>query len=74
MPETTKGKTAALKALAKRRTIKRTPIDNSRSCAGSPMYFPCNSCGEPIGVPESYASRPKLCCECQALKDCGWLE
>jgi hypothetical protein len=40
------------------------------------MYFYCISCGhEAAALPENYISPPpKLCAECQALKDCGWLE
>jgi hypothetical protein len=40
------------------------------------MYFYCISCGGLADVlPESYIGRPsRLCKECQALKDLGWLE
>ncbi len=77
-PATTKGKDAALKALAERReeNAKKKKIDNSSLHAGSLMYFYCKSCdGLADTLPESYISPPKkLCDECQALKDLGWLE
>jgi transcription elongation factor Elf1 len=73
---TAKGKNVALKALADRRkrNEKKRRIDNSSLPAGSPMYFDCLSCNGDIVVPEGYISRPKLCDECGALKDLGWLE
>ncbi len=39
------------------------------------MYFYCISCGYPADEkPEGYLTPPKkLCPECQALKDLGWL-
>ncbi len=76
MPATTQGKQFALKELAERREAnkKKKRIDNSSLPAGSPMYFDCVGCGEAIGVPEGYWSRPSLCEECHALKQLGWLE
>jgi hypothetical protein len=76
MPETEKGKKAALAALGQRRKHKPEQVDNSSLYAGSPMYFYCISCGGLADVlPESYIGSPKrLCKECQALKDLGWLE
>lgn len=76
MPLTTQGKQAALVALAERRANQPDPIDNASLVAGAPMYFYCISCGHLAEVlPESYVSKPrKLCVECQALKDLGWLE
>ena len=78
MPVTTKGKEAALKALARRRAEakKSTHIDNSSLYAGSPMYYYCKSCGALADVlPECHLNPPKkLCDECQAMKDTGWLE
>ncbi len=73
---TTQGKTAALAALGKRREENKTRerIDNASLYAGSPMHFDCLGCGADIVVPESYIARPKLCFECKALKDLGWLE
>jgi len=73
---TEKGKAFALKELQKRRKRNegREKIDNGSLRAGSPMYFYCITCGEVIVVPEDYTSRPKLCPECRALKDLGWLE
>jgi len=77
MPATTKGKKYALKALAERRKKNRKAekIDNSSLHAGSPMYFYCKGCDELADtLPENYISRPKkLCDECQALQDLGWL-
>lgn len=76
MSATVNGKEAALKALADRRANKPERIDNSRLMAGSPMYYYCITCGHTSDVlPECHFSTPrKLCSECQALKDLGWLE
>lgn len=76
MTLTQSGKEAALKALAERRARNKgkPPHDNSKGYAGEPMYFPCVACGDLIGVPENYLTKPSLCRECQALKDVGWLE
>lgn len=76
MPKTSEGKEVALAALAERRALNkdRKRIDNSSLPAGSPMYFGCLSCNGIITVPEGYYSRPKLCEECAALKEMGWLE
>jgi len=73
---TTQGKEVALRALEERRQANRDRerIDNSSLYAGSPMHFDCSGCGEDIVVPENYITCPKLCPECQALKDVGWLE
>jgi len=74
---TTLGKKVALEALAKRREKYKDKDWNAYSAglyAGSPMYFGCKACNDAIVVPESYISRPKLCKECQAMKDLGWLE
>lgn len=73
---TQQGKDAALKALAERRANRPVRIDNASLVAGSPMYFYCISCGHLADVkPEEYTTRPaRLCDECQALKECGWLE
>ena len=75
---TTKGKEFALKALAKRRkeNAKKEKIDNSKLHSGSPMYYYCICCDALADeLPESHTSTPKkLCDECQALKDLGWLE
>lgn len=75
---TTKGKELALAALKQRREENATvvQIDNSKLYAGSPMYFYCISCaGLADRLPESFTCTPKrLCEECQALKDMGWLE
>jgi hypothetical protein len=76
MLATEKGKEAALRALAKRRKDKPKQIDNASLYAESPMYFYCISCGHTADVlPEGYLTTPKkLCAECRALKDLGWLE
>ena len=73
---TTQGKKVALAALAKRRKANKTKkhIDNGSLPAGSPMYFYCDGCDADIIVPEDYIIRPRLCSECKALKDLGWLE
>lgn len=76
MPITTQGKEAALAALADRRAKQPNQVDNAALPAGAPMYFYCKSCGHLSDrLPESYTSVPrKLCVECEALKDLGWLE
>lgn len=77
MPETMKGKKHALAKLAERReqNASRERKDNSTLPAGSPMYYDCKACGEEIAMPEGHIGPPPpLCNECQALKDCGWLE
>lgn len=75
---TQKGKAFALKALAQRRkaNAKKKQIDNAALPAGSSMYFYCISCkGLADTKPESYVTPPKkLCDECKALQDLGWLE
>lgn len=75
-PATLQGKEFALKKLAERRANKPAEINNSSLVAGSPMYFYCKSCGHVSDVlPESYVTPPKrICSECEALKDLGWLE
>lgn len=75
MLATTHGKDYALRELAKRRKRNkgRAPFDNSSLHAGSPMYFPCDACGEPVRHPEDYLTRVRLCVECQALQAMGWL-
>jgi hypothetical protein len=74
-PATTQGKDFALNALEARRTRNkdRPPFDNVSLPAESPMYFACISCGDDIAHPENYLIRVKLCGECQALMDLGWL-
>jgi uncharacterized OB-fold protein len=76
MPITEQGKEAALAALEDRRNNKPKRIDNSSLHAGSSMTFYCVSCGHVSDVlPESYTSPPtKICSECKAMKDLGWLE
>lgn len=76
MPITEQGREAALAALKERRENVPVKIDNASLIAGSPMYFYCISCGHQSDVlPESYLGVPnKLCGECAALKELGWLE
>ena len=78
-PATLGGKEYALVALKKRReeNAKQEKIDNASLIAGSPLYFYCKACGGLADkLPENYllSTPKKLCNECQALKDCGWLE
>jgi hypothetical protein len=76
MPLTTQGKEIALAALQERRKNPPQHIDNASLYAGSPMYFYCVSCAHIADTkPENYLFPPrKLCSECEALKDAGWLE
>jgi hypothetical protein len=76
MAVTEQGKEAALKALAERRANKPERVRNEDLPAGAPMYYYCRSCGHLAAtMGELHISAPpKLCSECQAMKDCGWLE
>jgi len=76
MVATTLGKQAALDALAARRAENKTLTlpRNEDLPAGSAMVFRCLGCGAPIWVDEGYITRPKMCSECQAMHDLGWLE
>ena len=60
----------ALDKLSQRLRNPPEQIDNSRSYAGSPMYFYCRLCGHLADVkPESYTDRPRSHCkECEELK------
>lgn len=74
---TTRGKEAALAALEERRTNRPTQIEDWKLPAGANMHFYCISCGHLSDVlPEGYfISQPKkICDECQAMKELGWLE
>lgn len=73
---TTQGKEVALQALKERRDNQPKHIDNSSLPAGSPMYFYCISCGWLAATRgELYTDiPPKLCKECRALQDLGWLD
>jgi RNA polymerase-binding transcription factor DksA len=73
---TQQGREAALEALRFRRANPPEKIDNAKLNAGAPIYFYCISCGHVADVkPETYMFPPaKLCKECQALKELGWLE
>jgi len=74
---TEKGKEFALEALRNRReeNAQKKKINNADLPAGAPMYFYCKSCDALADTkPELYTDTPKkLCDECQALKDLGWL-
>jgi hypothetical protein len=72
----TSGRAAAEGALSLRRANKPEQVDNASLYAGSPMYFYCISCGAQCDcLPENYLGTPKkLCCDCQDMKDMGWLE
>lgn len=76
-PATKGGKEYALQKL-KERIEKNKNEDwhqvNIGLPAGADMFFGCDRCNGEIRVPELYTDRPHLCPECQALKDCGWLE
>ena len=73
---TQQGKEFALQALKERRANPPKQINNGSLSAGSPMYYYCINCSHLAeSLPESHLSLPKkLCRECQALKDLGWLE
>lgn len=76
---TDKSRDFALKALAERRADPPDQINNASLYAGSNMYYYCISCGHLSDVlPELWDPRvtqpKKICNECQALKDLGWLE
>ena len=76
---TTKGREFALEALARRRkeNTDDKKIDNASLVAGSPIYYYCMSCnGLADTKPENWWMSPpkRLCDECQALKDLGWLK
>jgi hypothetical protein len=76
-PATLRGKEYALEKLAERRDNQPEQIDNAELPAGSPMYYYCISCGHLADTkPENwYMVLPhKLCLECRALKELGWLE
>ena len=73
---TEQGREAALEALEKRRAHPPVKLDNASLPAGSPMYYYCRACGHLADTkPENwFLTLPKkLCPECQALQDLGWL-
>jgi len=76
VPKTTLGKEAALTALAERRECnkKREQVANASFYAGSEVHFDCVGCGDDIVIPENYIVHPKLCSECKAMNDLGWLQ
>lgn len=68
-------KESALLYLAERKANPPEQIDNSSLHAGSPMFFYCKICEGTIVLPESFTCEvPKLCVECNFLKEMGWLE
>ena len=68
-------KEKALIALQERQDNPPTKIDNASLYAGSPMFFYCKVCDGTIVLPESFTCAvPKLCVECDFLKEMGWLE
>jgi cation diffusion facilitator CzcD-associated flavoprotein CzcO len=75
-PRTVEGRVAALAALAHRRAHRPTRIDNEALHPGAPLYFYCLGCGHLADIkPDGYTDKDKkLCTECQALHDLGWLE
>lgn len=77
MTATELGREHALAALAERRANRPEKIDNAALPAGSSMYYYCRTCGHLADVkPELwFVTTPRrLCAECQALADLGWLE
>jgi hypothetical protein len=73
---TTLGKTVATAKLKERRDNQPEQIDNVQLPAGADLYFYCKSCGHLADQkPELYVTPvKKLCDECQAMQDLGWLE
>jgi hypothetical protein len=75
MSATDHGKEFAMAALRTRveRNKDLQPVDNSRAPAGSPMIFQCRACKGEIVLPENFIVAQKLCSECRALENKGWL-
>lgn len=74
---TEQGREVALAGLRERRANRPEKIDDAKLPAGSPMHFYCISCGWLAEQkPENwYRHLPrKLCPECEAMKELGWLE
>lgn len=74
---TTQGKEFALEQLRLRREKNKGKehINDSRLPAGSCMHYYCISCDTVMTLPELHTcAAPKLCDECKALKELGWLE
>lgn len=68
-------KEKALIALQERQANPPKKINNWDLYAGSPMYFYCKICDGEIVLPESFTCAvPKLCTECDFLKEMGWLD
>lgn len=68
-------KEKAMKALEKRQANPPERVDNASLHAGSPMYYYCRLCGHLAAtLSESHwGAPPKLCSDCQHMKDMGWL-
>ena len=58
------------------RNVAKPKIRNDQLPAGALMYFYCISCNDLSDtLSENYTSTPKkICEECKALKELGWLE
>lgn len=68
-------KEKAMIALDERLKNPPEKINNSSLYAGSPMYFYCKLCDGEIVLPEGFTcSVPKLCTDCDFMKDMGWLD
>lgn len=76
-PVTEQGRDAALAALAERRANPPAKIDNSSLPAGSSMYYYCMACGHLADIKSEawfMVAPNKLCPECHAMAELGWLE
>ncbi len=74
---TAKGKKYALEQLKKRKKQNkdREKINNANLYAGDMMHYYCIICNQEMVLFENHSCpAPKLCVECQALKDKGWLD
>ena len=68
-------KESALLYLAERKANPPEKIDNASLYAGSLMFYYCKICEGTIVLLESFTCAvPKLCVECNFLKEMGWLE
>ncbi|KKL06108.1 hypothetical protein LCGC14_2599340 [marine sediment metagenome] len=68
-------KDKALIALQERQDNPPMKIDNASLYAESPMFFYCKMCDGEIVLPESFTCAvPKLCNECDFMKEMGWFE
>ena len=68
-------KEKALIALQERQANPPKKINNWELYAGSPMYYYCKICDGAIVLPESFTCVvPKLCDECDFMKEMSWLD